>query len=164
MRRLALAGALLVTGALLTPWSRAQAAPDTTTFTRDVAPILNAKCVSCHRPGEVAPMALLTYQDARPYARAIKEKVAARQMPPWFADKSAGTFTNDPSLTDREIATITSWVDAGAPQGDPKDLPEPPQFTDGWQLGEPDHIIELPESRFRRPAATTSRPRTSRST
>ena len=90
-------------------------------------------------------MALLTYQDARPYARSIKEKVASRQMPPWFADKSAGTFANDPSLTDAEIATITSWVDAGAPQGDPKDLPKPPQFTDGWQFGEPDQIIELPE-------------------
>jgi hypothetical protein len=101
--------------------------------------------VTCHRAGEVAPMALLTYQDARPYARAIKDKVASRQMPPWFADKSAGVFANDPSLTDAEIATISRWVDAGAPQGDPKDLPKPPQFTEGWQLGEPDQIIELPE-------------------
>ena len=75
----------------------------------------------------------------------IKEKVASRQMPPWFADKSVGTFANDPSLTDAEIATIARWVDAGAPQGDPKDMPKPPQFTDGWQLGEPDQIIELPE-------------------
>src|SRR5882672_12197887 len=134
MRRLALAGALLLTGALVAPWARAQAAADATTFTRDVAPILNAKCVTCHRPGEVAPMALLTYQDARPYARAIKEKVASRQMPPWFADKSAGAFANDPSLTAQEIATITQWVDAGAPQGDPKDMPKAPHFTDGWQL------------------------------
>ena len=146
MRRLALAGALLLTGALAAPWpQRRTPRAETTTFTRDVAPILNAKCVTCHRPGEVAPMALLTYQDARPYARAIKEKVASRQMPPWFADKSAGTFANDPSLTDKEIATITRWVDAGAPQGDPSDMPTPPQFTDGWQLGEPDQIIELPE-------------------
>jgi hypothetical protein len=145
MRRLALAGALLLTGVLAAPWPRAHAAAEATTFTRDVAPILNAKCVTCHRPGEVAPMALLTYQDARPYARAIKDKVASRQMPPWFADKSAGTFANDPSLTDKEIATIARWVDAGAPQGDPNDMPKAPHFTDGWQLGEPDQIIELPE-------------------
>ena len=145
MRRLALAVALIAAGALTAPWPSAHAAPDTPTFTRDVAPILNAKCVTCHRPGEVAPMALLTYQDARPYARAIKEKVASRQMPPWFADKSAGTFANDPSLTDGEIATISRWADTGAPQGDPKDMPKPPQFTEGWELGEPDQIIELPE-------------------
>ena len=145
MRRLARAGAALVIAGLLAPSSRTQAAAPTTTFTRDIAPILNAKCVTCHRPGEVAPMALLTYQDVRPYARSIREKVATRQMPPWFADKSAGTFANDPSLTDAEIATISSWVEAGAPQGDLKDMPEPPQFTEGWQLGEPDQIIELPE-------------------
>src|SRR5678816_2054007 len=138
MRRLSLAGAALLTSCLLAPWSPVHAAPDSTTFTHDVAPILNAKCVTCHRPGEVAPMALLTYQDARPYARAIKEKVASRQMPPWFADKSAGAFANDPSLTDKEIATIARWVDAGAPQGDPGDRPTAPHFTDGWQLGEPD--------------------------
>jgi hypothetical protein len=145
MRRLVLAGALLISGALLAPSSGVRAAAAGTTFTKDVAPILNAKCVSCHRPGEVAPMALLTYQDARPYARAIRDKVASRQMPPWFADKSAGTFANDPSLTDAEIATISNWVEAGAPQGDLKDMPPPPQFTEGWQLGEPDQIIELPE-------------------
>jgi hypothetical protein len=145
MRRFTLVAASLVTGSLLAPWSGVLAAPDVTTFTRDVAPILHAKCVTCHRSGEVAPMALLTYQDARPWARAIKEKVASRQMPPWFADKSVGTFANDPSLSDAEIATITRWVDAGAPQGDPKDMPKAPQFTDGWQLGEPDQIIELPE-------------------
>src|SRR3954467_1164236 len=145
MHRLVPAAAALVTGVLLASSAGTHAAAATTTFTKDVAPILNAKCVTCHRPGEVAPMALLTYQDARPYARAIKEKVATRQMPPWFADKSAGAFANDPTLTDAEVATITSWVDPGAPQGDPKDLPAPPQFTEGWQLGEPDQIIELPE-------------------
>src|SRR5882724_4613755 len=143
MRRLALSvAAVVIVGSQLSP--ARSAAPDVT-FTRDVAPILHAKCVNCHRAGEVAPMALLTYQDARPYARAIKDKVASRQMPPWFADKSAGAFANDPSLTDQEIATITRWVDAGAPQGDPKDMPKAPHFTEGWQLGEPDQIIELPE-------------------
>ena len=115
------------------------------TFTRDVAPILHARCVSCHRAGEVAPMALLTFEDARPWARAIKERVATRQMPPWFADPAVGSFVNDARLSDGEIATITRWVDAGAPMGEAKDMPKAPTFTQGWQLGEPDMIVELPE-------------------
>jgi len=123
---------------------RASAAPGVT-FTRDVAPILHAKCVTCHRAGEVAPMPLLTFDEARPWARAIKDKVASRQMPPWFADPAVGAFANDARLSAAEISTITKWVDAGAPRGDPKDMPKPPQFTDGWQLGEPDLVVELPE-------------------
>ena len=115
------------------------------TFTRDVAPILHARCVSCHRAGEVAPMALLTFEDARPWARAIKERVVTRQMPPWFADPAVGSFANDARLSDGEIATITRWVDAGAPMGEAKDMPKAPTFTQGWQLGEPDMIVELPE-------------------
>jgi hypothetical protein len=87
----------------------------------------------------------MTYEEARPWAKAIKEKVLLKQMPPWFADQKFGTFTNDPSLSAKEVETITRWVDAGAPRGDAKDLPKPPQFTDGWQLGEPDMIVELPE-------------------
>jgi hypothetical protein len=126
---------------------RVTAEPEVT-FARDVAPILYGKCVTCHRKGEVAPMSLLTYEDARPWARAIKEKVVQRQMPPWFADPKYGTFTNDPSLSAKEIETISKWVDAGAPQGDAKDMPKPPQFTEGWQLGEPDLIVELPEVRI----------------
>ena len=90
-------------------------------------------------------MALLTYQDARPWARAIKDKVVSHQMPPWFADPTIGSFANDPSLTAGEIATIAKWVDGGAPQGDLKDMPKAPQFVEGWQLGEPDMIVELPE-------------------
>src|SRR4051812_16856806 len=115
------------------------------TFAKDVAPILHAKCVTCHRAGEVAPMPLLTYQDARPWARAIKDKVVARQMPPWFADPDVGSFANDARLSAAEIASISRWVDAGAPQGDPKDMPDPPRLTEGWQLGDPDMIVELPE-------------------
>jgi hypothetical protein len=128
-------------------WQRVPAAAPATgvTFTRDVAPILHAKCITCHRAGEVAPMALLTFEDARPWARAIKDKVASRQMPPWFADPKVGAFSNDPSLTAGEIATITNWVDAGAPRGDLTDMPKLPHFTEGWQLGEPDLVVELPE-------------------
>src|SRR4029450_1419535 len=135
------------------------------TFTKDVAPILYSKCVACHRAGEVAPMPLLTYEDARPWARAIKQRVVLRQMPPWFADPKYGTFANDPSLTTREIDTISKWVDGGVVKGDVKDLPKPPQFTDGWQLGEPDMIVELPEVQipatgpgyFRRPTPGSQR-------
>jgi hypothetical protein len=134
--------AVLLTGVAL--WQTTPTAADVT-FTRDVAPILNAKCVTCHRAGEVAPMSLRTFEEVRPFARAIKDKVASRQMPPWFADRSAGHFSNDPSLTDKEIATIAAWVDAGAPQGNPADQPSSPKFTEGWQLGEPDYIVELPE-------------------
>src|SRR5688572_28493017 len=113
------------------------------TFAKDVAPILYANCISCHRPGEVAPMALRTYDEVRPWARSIKEKVAKRQMPPWFADTAHGTFANDARLSQAQIDTIVKWVDAGAPRGNPADEPTPPALTEGWQLGEPDFIITL---------------------
>src|SRR6516165_12512109 len=95
------------------------------TFSKDVAPILQAKCQECHQPNSIAPMSLITYQDARPWARSIKERVATHQMPPWHIDKTVGIqkFKNDMSLSDDQIDTIVRWVDAGAPQGDPKDLP-----------------------------------------
>lgn len=144
MRRLTFIALATVAAAIVWyPQGAATAAPDVT-FARDVAPILHAKCVACHRAGEVAPMALLTYQDARPWARAIKDKVVSHQMPPWFADPTIGSFANDPR-TAGEIATIAKWVDGGAPQGDLKDMPKAPQFVEGWQLGEPDMIVELPE-------------------
>jgi hypothetical protein len=144
MRRLIFAGGLLVAVFLVPVRPVATEAPSVT-FTRDVAPILHAKCVTCHRVGEVAPMSLITYTDARPYARAIRDKVVGRAMPPWFADPKFGSFANDARLSQKEIDTIATWVDAGAPQGDAKDMPKPPQFTDGWQLGEPDYVVELPE-------------------
>jgi hypothetical protein len=90
------------------------------TFSKDIAPILQEKCQTCHRPGQIAPMSLLTYQDARPWARAIKDRVVTRQMPPWHLDKTVGIqeFENDISLSDEQIQTIARWVDAGAPLGD----------------------------------------------
>jgi hypothetical protein len=124
-------------------------APADVTFSRDVAPILQRACQNCHRPGAIAPMSLLTYQDARPWARSIKAKVTAREMPPWYIDRHVGItkFKDDPSLTDAEIATIAKWVDAGAPAGNPKDLPPPRQFTDidKWHIGKPDMIVSLPK-------------------
>src|SRR5689334_9397991 len=102
----------------------------TPTFSRDVAPILQRSCQQCHRPGAIAPMSLLTYQDARPWAKAIKAKIAGREMPPWYVDRHVGIqkFKDDPSLTDAEITTISQWVDAGAPQGNPADMPAPRTF------------------------------------
>ena len=121
------------------------------TFTKDVAPILQRSCQGCHRPGPGggAPMALLTYRDVRPWARAIRARTAARTMPPWFIEKTVGiqAFKDDPTLSDEEIALIGRWVDAGAPRGDPADLPPPRQFPDGreWTIGTPDLIVSSPE-------------------
>ena len=123
--------------------SAAPAVAATPTFARDVAPILYKSCVECHRPNAMAPMSLLTYEDARPWARAVKQKVVAREMPPWGADPAVGTYTNDPSLTQAQIATIAAWVDGGAPLGNPGDLPAPPAFTDGWSIGKPDLIFTM---------------------
>jgi hypothetical protein len=116
------------------------------TFTKDVAPIIFEKCAGCHRPGEVAPMTLMAYDDARPWARAIKAKVVAREMPPWGADpEHTLPMRNDRSLTERQIDTIARWVDAGAPRGNPADLPPAPTFAEGWTFGrEPDYVIEMP--------------------
>jgi hypothetical protein len=128
---------------------RAADAVKAPTFTKDVAPILQAKCESCHRPGSMAPMSLITYEEARPWARAIGSRVESRQMPPWHLDKTIGIqkFKNDRSLSDEQIDTIVRWVAAGAPKGDPKDMPAPRQWPDEskWQLagkyGAPDLVI-----------------------
>jgi hypothetical protein len=125
------------------------------TFTKDVAPILQRSCQTCHRPGSIAPMSLLTYEDARPWARAIRTQVAKRAMPPWFVDKNVGIqeFTDDRSLSDKDLNTIVKWVDAGAPRGNPGDMPPPRTFNDNiyeWTLAkqigrEPDLIVPIPE-------------------
>ena len=136
--------------------SRALAADATTiptpTFARDVAPIFQQKCQACHRPDSIAPMSLVTYEEARPWARSIRARVAARQMPPWHIDKSVGIqhFENDASLTDKQIDTILRWVDAGALAGDAKDLPPPVKWPAGdtWEfaatLGTPDLVVKSP--------------------
>ena len=113
-------------------------------FSRDVAPILMRHCVACHRPGQVAPMSLLTYQEARPWARSIRRVVASGEMPPWFANPEYGAWANDARLSREEIETIVAWVDGGAEAGDPALMPAPPRFRNGWQVGEPDYVIELP--------------------
>src|SRR5262245_3697573 len=108
------------------------------TFTKDVAPIFYGRCAGCHRPNDIAPMSLLDYKTARPWAKAIRQSVTSGKMPPWFADPKHGEFSNDARLSQNEIQTIRDWVDVGAPEGNPRDLPVPPRFIDGWHLGKPD--------------------------
>ena len=125
----------------------AQAPEAVPTFTKDVAPILYENCVTCHRPDNIAPMALLEYADARPWARSIKDLVVSREMPPWPADpRNSMKFRNERYLEQHEIDTIAAWVDAGAPRGNPADQPAKPDFPAGWTYegGEPDYVFELP--------------------
>jgi hypothetical protein len=122
--------------------SRQQPVP---TFSKDVAPILYKHCTTCHRPGEIAPMSLLTYAEARPYAKAIRDEIAAGNMPPWHADAPHGTFLNERKLSDAERDTLTRWASNGAPEGNPSDLPAPPTYTDGWTIGKPDVVLEMAE-------------------
>jgi hypothetical protein len=115
------------------------------TFTKDVAPILYKNCTSCHRPGEIAPMSLLTYEDARPYAKAIRDEIGEGHMPPWHADGPAGTFENERRLSEADKKTILDWITGGAPKGNPQDQPPQPHYTDGWQIGKPDVVFEMQE-------------------
>jgi hypothetical protein len=118
---------------------------NTVTFTKDVAPIFFKSCAECHRPGESAPFSVLSYKDVRPWAKSIREKVVNREMPPWHADPHVGEWANDRRLKQQEIDAITAWIDGGAKEGDPKDLPAAPQFAEGWSIGKPDAVIEMPE-------------------
>ena len=115
------------------------------TFTRDVAPILYRHCAGCHHAGDIAPMALLTYKDARPYAAAIRESVLSRKMPPWKADPRYGKWSNDPRLSDVEIAVLKAWADGSKLEGRAQDLPAAPQFPDGWKIGKPDLVVSVPQ-------------------
>jgi len=146
-------GAWALSVAMMLPAAAAAAdAPKTPTFTRDIAPIFQEKCEACHRPDSLAPMSLMTFAEARPWAKSIKARVSDRQMPPWQIDRTVGIqkFKNDRSLTDDQVETITRWVDAGAPQGDPKDMPAAKHWPDdqGWNFAaafgqkEPDLIIK----------------------
>jgi len=148
LKRAAVSGAL---GALFVGSAfAADSANQQPTFAKDIAPILQERCQECHHVGSSAPMSLVTYEEARPWAKAIKQKVVTRTMPPWHLDKTVGIqkFSNDVSLTDQQIATIARWADSGAPMGDAKDMPPAKQFADfkEWQLaktlGQPDLVID----------------------
>ena len=155
---LALLGALATLSSTSSVSTSAQApGPAAATFTKDVAPIFQKSCQNCHRPGSIAPMSLLNYEDARPWARSIKQRVEARQMPPWHVDRTVGirSFKDDPSLTDQDIATLVAWVDGGAPRGNPADMPAPRQFEDAdrWHIGKPDLIVAMPKEYVVKPEA-----------
>src|SRR5213083_1723858 len=113
------------------------------TFNKDVLPILQKNCQGCHRPGQIAPMSLLSYKEARPWAKAMKTAVASRKMPPWFADPQFGHFLNDHSLKQNEIDAIAKWADTGATEGNQKDAPPAVKWPDGWQV-QPDVIVKGP--------------------
>ncbi len=136
VRHVALAGLLATVAAL-------NADTPTVTFHKDVEGILQRNCQTCHRPGQLAPMSFITYQDARPWARAMKTAVAARKMPPWFADPHYGPYLNDRSLKQDDIDTIARWADAGAPEGNPQDAPPPVQWPEGWLI-KPDVVVDGP--------------------
>jgi len=137
VRFVALGTALLLSSAAVL------AADGAVTFHKDVEPILQRNCQTCHRPGQVAPMSFLTYQNVRPWAKAMKAAVVSRKMPPWFADAKYGPYLNDRSLKQSEIDTITHWADGGAPEGDAKDAPAAVQWPEGWYI-KPDLIVDGP--------------------
>ncbi len=120
------------------------------TFNKDVLPVLQKNCQGCHRPGEIGPMPLLTYEGVRPWAKAIRQSVATGKMPPWFADPKYGHFANDRRLNPDDVRTIEAWVDAGAPEGDAKDKPAPVRWTEGWNI-RADEIFQMPDA-FKVPA------------
>ena len=124
------------------------------TFYKDALPILQTHCQECHRAGEAAPFSLMSYREARPWAKAIRAAVATKKMPPWFANPAHGKFSNDRSLPEADLKTLTQWVDQGAKEGNPKDAPAPPQFAKGWAIGTPDLIVEMPQA-FTVPAKGT---------
>lgn len=135
--------------AVAVAWSPSQAVeaapPAAPTFNKDVLPVLQRQCQECHRPNSIAPMSFMTYQDTRPYARAIEKAVVGRTMPPWFADPTVGHFKNTKLLTDSEIETLSAWAKNGAPEGDAKDKPAPVKFIEGWTIGQPDIIVQFPK-------------------
>ena len=124
------------------------------TYHEDVVPVLQKNCQTCHRPGEAAPFSMLTYRDTRPWAASMKRAVVSRKMPPWHADPTVGHFGNDRRLSQAEIDVISRWADAGAPEGDPSKAPAPLTFLEGWNIGKPDKILEMPQA-FSVPATGT---------
>jgi hypothetical protein len=124
------------------------------TYHEDVEPVLQRHCQTCHRPGEAAPFSMLTYKDTRPWASSMKRAAVNRKMPPWHADPAVGHFGNDRRLSQEEIDVIARWADAGAPEGDPKKAPAPLTFVEGWNIGKPDKILEMPQA-FSVPATGT---------
>ena len=133
----------VLVGLTLAGSARAQTA--TPTYSKDVAPILYKNCTGCHRPGEIAPMPLLSYRETRPWVKAIGTQVSKGTMPPWHADPAFGEFLNDRRLSAGEKDTILRWVNAGGPEGNPADLPAAPAYKTGWNIGQPDAVLSMQE-------------------
>src|SRR5579864_3986499 len=129
-----------------TAWQDPGRSATTPTFYKNVLPILQDHCQSCHRPGEVAPMPLVTYQQTRPWAASIAHAVEMKMMPPWFADPRYGHFANDVSLTPQQIATISTWAATGATAGDERDAPPPRRWAQGWNIPPPDLVVTMPKA------------------
>ncbi|MEX0977720.1 MAG: redoxin domain-containing protein, partial [Pirellulales bacterium] len=125
------------------------------TYSQQIARIMQDNCVECHRKGEVAPFTLLSYDDVSAWAETIREVVSEGRMPPWFADPRYGHFINDARLSDEEREQLFAWIDNGCPEGNPKDLPEPRKFVEGWQIGEPDQIVYMRDEPYKVPAEGT---------
>ena len=142
LMRSLLIGLVLAAAALGSQTPVNSQAPDIS-FHKDVEPILQKNCQTCHRPGQVAPMSFLTFENVRPWARAMKTAVASRRMPPWFADPQFGPYLNDRSLSAKDIDTISRWADAGAPEGNPADAPKAVAWPEGWTI-KPDVIVDGP--------------------
>lgn len=136
-------GFVLVIAALVSLGFQKHSSPTAPTFYKNIHPILQQHCQTCHRAGEIAPIPLVTYADVRKYAAAMKKMTSARKMPPWFADPRIGKWANDPSLTNAQIATIAAWAEAGAPAGNPQDAPPPWQWTQGWNIPHPDLVLQM---------------------
>ena len=150
MFRYALAGFLVLVVGAFADHTQTSAQNVAVTFTKDVLPILQKNCQSCHRPGEIAPMSFLSYESTRPWAKAMKAAVLNKQMPPWFADSRYGAFRNAPKLTETDVKTLVAWADSGALEGDAADKPTPVAWTDGWRIP-PDVVVSMPQA-YRVPA------------
>jgi hypothetical protein len=150
MIRLFACGLIIAAGVFAATVSKSKDA----TFHKDVEPLFQKHCQECHRPGEIAPFSLLSYKDARPWAKSIRGAVLTGKMPPWFSSDPHGQFSNDRRLSQDEIDTVVAWVDGGAKEGDPKDAPKPVEWSDGWAIGKPDLIVEMPND-FQIPATGT---------
>jgi hypothetical protein len=133
-------------GAAQAPAPSAPSTAGTPTYSNDVAPILFKHCTTCHRPGEIAPMSLMSYNDVRPHVSAIRDEVGDGNMPPWHASAPKGTFLNERGLSDEEKQTLLTWIASGAPRGEAKDLPKAPTYPEGWAVGTPDVVFEMPEA------------------
>jgi hypothetical protein len=142
---IAAVSACAVVAAIASSASLGAQTPTTPTFSKDVAPILYKNCTNCHRPGEIGPMSLITYNDARPWAKSIATRVVNGSMPPWHADPSHGEFLNDRRLTAGDRDTLVKWASGGAPEGAKGDLPPVPKFAEGWQMGQPDVVFAMQE-------------------